>query len=614
MLKNFSLMHLALAWVVVLLGFGSVPIARAELQKNLEESLAAQGLTGVAWALIGEGGEVTTGAAGLRDSFTQSRFGAATRFHVGSLTKAVLATGVLRLATQGRIDLDAPIETYLPDLSIYNPWSKTAKVTSRHLLDHTAGLSDAQMWQMFSERADPDAPLIAAFPDPQVQLRVRSVPGSQMSYSNSGYTLLGMVIEAVVGDRYEAYLDAHLLTPLGMHGSTFHYTSQSGAGADATLAWGHVDGGERYGASPIFLRPAGQFTTTSMDLSVFAQFLMSDGVINDEVFIDKALMQSRGMAQGTDAFANGLMAGYALGLGRRDRHGVVGFCHGGNIVGFVARLCVFPGQRKAYAYSVNTDSETANYGDIDALLIEALVLKGAKTPQSIVQAPDGALWEGRYIPSPNRFQSFEYLDRVFGATRVSASEGVLTLKSLQRSTRQLRPVGQVGQGLYSANDRSTTSHVFYQVADGQAFFSDGFQTFEKTSDGRHFAHWISLSAGLLGLVWIVLAGGVSVIFGRKKAARRVVVPAFAAAVLLFVPIPLFLTQSFMALGDVTAASTLLAVATFLLPLGMALTLVRAYKVSPVSLVNRLHLIAAAMVLQWCGVLVSAGLLPLRLWA
>jgi CubicO group peptidase (beta-lactamase class C family) len=432
----------------------------ANLKKDIENVLAEEDLAGIAWALVGENGEVSVGSAGLQDNSSGSAFAPDTRFHVGSLTKAMLATGVLSLATEGRIDLDVPAIRYLPHLFPDNPPAGFSDITVRHLLDHTAGLNDAHMWQIFSERADPDAQLITAFPDPKIQLQVRSQPGSRFSYSNMGYTLLGMILESVVGTRYETYLDEHVLAPLRMHDSTFEFTTQEGEKADPTLAWGHVDDGSRYAASSIFLRPAGQFTTTATDLARFAAFLMGDGVLDGRSFVDKALLRSQGKPFGTEAANEGLIAGYALGLGRRDRHGVVGYCHGGNIVGFVAMLCIFPDVDKAFAYSVNTDSETANYGRFDKLLIEALEIAKALPPQTANPASDMSKWHGRYVLKPNRFQMFEYLDTVFGAIKVSAEDGFLALSSLQQDARLLRPAGRY---LYSASDRTTTSHVFSGV-------------------------------------------------------------------------------------------------------------------------------------------------------
>jgi CubicO group peptidase (beta-lactamase class C family) len=522
----------------------------------------------------------------------------------------MLATGVLSLATEGRIDLDVPAIRYLPHLFPDNPPAGFSDITVRHLLDHTAGLNDAHMWQIFSERADPDAQLITAFPDPKIQLQVRSQPGSRFSYSNMGYTLLGMILESVVGTRYETYLDEHVLAPLRMHDSTFEFTTQEGEKADPTLAWGHVDDGSRYAASSIFLRPAGQFTTTATDLARFAAFLMGDGVLDGRSFVDKALLRSQGKPFGTEAANEGLIAGYALGLGRRDRHGVVGYCHGGNIVGFVAMLCIFPDVDKAFAYSVNTDSETANYGRFDKLLIEALEIAKALPPQTVNPASDMSKWHGRYVLSPNRFQMFEYLDTVFGAIKVSAEDGFLALSSLQQDARLLRPAGRY---LYSASDRTTTSHVFFRGKQGEYLVSDGFRTYEKVSTAYLTAHWTSIFLGLAGLVWILVAGSISLVRYRSDVFRRPESPAFVASALLIAPLPIFLTQSFMALGDFTIASALLAIVTLLLPIGMLSTIILATKKWRVSRINLLHGLAATFVLQWCAVLMATGMLPFRLW-
>ena len=581
------------------------------MRNTVETVLTEEGLTGIAWALLEENGDVNLGTAGLRDNPAQVSFTVDTRFHVGSLTKTLLATGVLRLATQGLVELDAPASHYLPQLSFNNPWAETSEVTVRHLLDHTAGLNDAHIWQMFSERPEPDTPLIEAFPDPKTQLRIRSRPGSRFSYSNMGYALLGLIIESVTGDRYESYLDQHVLAPLGMRDSTFAFTTQEGKDADPMLAWGHVDDGSRYVASPIFLRPAGQFTTTAADLARFATFLMSDGVVSGQQFISRAMMRSRGQPFGTEASNGGLEAGYSLGLGRRDRYGVVGYCHGGNIVGFVAMLCVFPDEHKAFAYSVNTDSETADYGRLNELFVGSLGIAEATPPPTVGPAPDISQWHGRYILSPNRFQTFEYLDNVFGSIKIASDGDFLTMTSLQQAPRRLRPTGDY---IFSSGDRSTSSHVFLRGEAGEYLLSDGFKTFEKVSTAYLAVHWISVLLGLAGLTWLFLAGLIALLRYRSKVLQHPVTPAFVAISLLVVPIPFFMTQSFMALGDLTLASALLASVTLLLPVGMFLTIMRASKTWKSSRPGLLNGLAAVFVLQWCTVLIAVGMLPLRLWA
>jgi hypothetical protein len=90
-------------------------------------------------------------------------------------------------------------------------------------------------------------------------------------------------------------------------------------------------------------------------------------------------------------------------------------------------------------------------------------------------------------------------------------------------------------------------------------------------------------------------------------------PAFIACVLLLVPIPLLITQSFKSLGDFTPESVLLALVTLLLPIGMIQSILLARRKWKASWTSRLNVLAAVFVLQWCVVLAASGMLPLRLW-
>src|SRR5690606_21429296 len=202
-------------------------------------ALVQEGLIGASWSLVTPE-QVVLGAAGVRDLGTGAPLAPHDRVQVGSVAKTILAAGVLALVTEGRVNLDAPVTTYLPDLRLDNPWAPETPVLVRHLLDHTSGLDDVRLWQVFTLRGDPDAPLrdgLVAKP-----LLVGSRPGSRFSYSNVGYLLLGMVIESVTNERYESWLDQHLLAPLGMTRSTAAFVTQVGARGDATLAMGHFEG------------------------------------------------------------------------------------------------------------------------------------------------------------------------------------------------------------------------------------------------------------------------------------------------------------------------------------------------------------------------------------
>lgn len=145
-------------------------------------------------------------------------FGAAnridTRFNVASIGKMFTATAVLRLVEQGRIDLDAPILRYLPD---YPARAVAEQVTARQLLSHSSGV--ANYWDAIAEKpsqafveARDYLPLIAAQP-------LEFTPGERLGYSNGGFVVLGLIIEAMTGETYADHIRRTIFEPLGMSGS-----------------------------------------------------------------------------------------------------------------------------------------------------------------------------------------------------------------------------------------------------------------------------------------------------------------------------------------------------------------------------------------------------------
>jgi len=591
-------------WLALLLA-GTPALATASLHDAMTTHLAAQQLQGAVWSLVDDDGSIAVAAAGIADARDGRALRPDARVHVGSIAKTLLATGVLRLVTERRLALDTPVAALLPGVRFDNPWAASDPVRVRHLLDHTAGLDDARLAQVFSLAARADAPLAQAFA-PGEPLRVRSRPGARHSYSNSGYTLLGMIVEQATGARYEAWLDANLLRPLRMRDSTFAFTTQAG---DARLAMGHFEEGVAQAAVPTYLRPATQFTTTAADMGRFANFLMGDGRIEGEPFIDPALLRAMGRPVRTEAADAGLAVGYGLGLATRDRHGAVGRCHGGSTVGYRAMLCLFPSQRRAFFVAVNADVEGADYGRLDALLIEALRVR-APTPAPTRAVIDAGAWDGFYVPAPSRFAQFAWLDATFNALRVRGEGERARLSSLQAPDLVLHAAG--GSRL-RAGDRVLASHVLLVAGDGTRVLSTGLQSWEQASLPRLLALWASLAAGLLGAAWLLLAGAFDGVARRGAAARPGFIP-FLGLVALAIPLPLFLRQSFLQLGDPTLASGSLAAVTVLLPVAMLAGLVRSVRQRPWSMRARVDVAAMLAVLLLCAVLAAWGLWPVRLWA
>jgi CubicO group peptidase (beta-lactamase class C family) len=580
-----------------------------QLAAAVARALVEEGLVGASWALVTPE-EVVLGAAGVRDLQTRVPLSPHDRMQVGSVAKTILATGVLVLVTEGRVNLDAPLATYLPDVHLDNPWATDAPVLVRHLLDHTSGLGDVRLWQVFTLRGDPNAPLRDGLGTKP--LRVATPPGSRFSYSNVGYLLLGMVIESVTGVRYEQWLDGHLLKPLGMTRSTAAFVTQVGPGGDTTLAMGHFEGGA---SGPSFawpVRPASQFTTTPADMATFARFLMSDGTVDGRPLIATELLLAMAAPTTTEAARAGLSTGYALGLMQRERWGITGRCHLGNSGTFRGILCLYPEHQRAFFAAFNSDPETANFDRVDSLLAAALgVPPTIATP---VAAPrvDPSAWEGWYALHPTRFLQFAYLDALGGITRVRWDGQRLTLRPVQGTARELTPMGAA---LFRVEGRQGSSHVLYRSADGAPVISDGMRTLERVAPWRVVWRWVSAAAGTAALLGLLIMSVIRATSAwRRGRVRDEPLRWTAGALLLLCSAPLlYLGESFLAIGDPTPANLVMALATGLVPLAMVASLVGRVRGGLGHRTARVELLMLVGALQWCLVLAAWGLLPLMLW-
>ncbi|MBB5609509.1 MULTISPECIES: serine hydrolase [unclassified Janthinobacterium] len=583
--------------------------AKSSLAGDITAGLKEEGLTGAVWTELQPDGNIVTGAAGLKNAASGLPMQADTRVQVGSVAKVVLALGVLHLVSEGKLTLDTPLDQILPQLALKNPWQASDPVRMRHLLAHTAGLDDLRFWQAFSSQPLPDTPLAEAFAHGSNLLRVHARPGSRYAYSNMGYGLLGMVIEKITGQPYERYLDTQVLQPLGMADSTFAFVTQAGPQADPRLAMGHFERGITQTAVPMYLRPAGQFTTTAGDMGKLAQFLMGDGQLHGSPFIAAPLMAALSNPVGTQAALAGLEAGHGLALATRDRHNVLGACHPGTTVGFRAMLCVYPEQKSAFFVAFNTDSEIADYERFNRLLMRDLELPLRGPAPSGKPAPTVENWEGVYLPSPGAMSSMAWVDTVFGFVRLKWDGDDLYLIPFQGQPKELEPLGGL---LFRASDRSAPSHVLMQ-ADGRYMFSDGLHTYERASMLRMLVLWGSAALGVAGLLYLLLMGLWRAVRRKLKRSDQLFAPLLSVLALLL-PVPFFVFQSFLRLGDVTMASVLLAIVTGALPLAMAFGLARCWRGRQQAHgVEKFDWIALLAALQWLLVLAWWGLLPLLLW-
>lgn len=203
----------------------------ASFFSGLTAKTDASGQGAVALVLIEKGkvaGEhyVSAGAPVARD----------TLFQLASLSKWSAALGVLKLAEDGKLDLDAPVSRYLNRWQLPESEFGTDGVTARRLLSHTAGLTDGLGYAGFepgtpvqtieaslTEAADP-------MPGADGRTRIGLEPGTAWAYSGGGYALLELLIEEISGEPFADYMKREVLDPLGMSRATFDLDEAQAAG------------------------------------------------------------------------------------------------------------------------------------------------------------------------------------------------------------------------------------------------------------------------------------------------------------------------------------------------------------------------------------------------
>jgi CubicO group peptidase (beta-lactamase class C family) len=158
-----------------------------------------------------------------------------TVFQSASLSKWITAWGVMALVQEGKLDLDAPVSTYLTRWALPESKFDNRKVTVRRLLSHTAGLTDGLGYAGFA----PNAPVQSleesltrpadASPGASGTIEVGYEPGSEWRYSGGGYAVLQLLVEEVSGESFEDFMQRVVLRPLGMVRSSYRWTPAEGS-------------------------------------------------------------------------------------------------------------------------------------------------------------------------------------------------------------------------------------------------------------------------------------------------------------------------------------------------------------------------------------------------
>ncbi|TAE28672.1 MAG: class A beta-lactamase-related serine hydrolase [Cytophagales bacterium] len=277
-------------------------------------------------------------------------------FQIGSMTKQFTAIAVMMLAEQGKLTLQDPVSKYVPD------YPAGATITIHHLLTHTAGIKDFTKMKTLPEIAQKQmTPKMVV--DFSKNEPVDFLPGEKFEYNNSGYVLLGHIIEVVSGDTYENFIQKYIFDKAGMTQS--YYASDRRVIRNRAYGYHKKETGYVNKTTINFSVP---FSSGSL-MSTAADLLRWQNALNQGLFLKKETVQK---AFSTYKLNNGSGFTYGYGWHIKDLTGVPVREHGGSIFGFKSMAVYVPSQDIYVVGLSNCDchSPTQLTRDITALAIQ----------------------------------------------------------------------------------------------------------------------------------------------------------------------------------------------------------------------------------------------------
>ena len=275
-----------------------------------------------------------------------------TKHRLGSITKQFTAMLILQLASEGKLDLQAPISDYLPDY----PNGHNPQITTHHLLTHTSGIPNYTAFPGFfkDQSRDPYTPeeFVKKFEDEKLDF----TPGEKFTYSNSGYFLLGVIIEKVSGKTYETMLQENIFTPLSMNDSGYDHHGE----IIKNRATGYEMQGNEF-VNSIYIDmsipyAAGSLYSTVEDLYLWDQALYTNKMLSKEYMA--LYFKPYIPAWGNSHYA------YGWGVGKdvigNTTDSIYTISHGGGINGFNTNISRSPSDKTLIVLLNNTGRAPLN--------------------------------------------------------------------------------------------------------------------------------------------------------------------------------------------------------------------------------------------------------------
>jgi len=487
----------------------------AELQQRIERILADTRLPGATLVVTDREKPLVLAGFGKADLATGRPVTPETLFRLGSTSKVFVALAVLKLVEEGRLQLQAPVRSVLPEGRFENPWESTDPVRVVHLLEHTSGWNEIS----FKEYAHNDAKpvtLAEGLALGSASRKSRWRPGTRYSYCNAGPAVAAAIVERVAGQRFEDYVEAHFFKPLGM--STADYFLSPRSAAILTQLY-RSDGQTPIPFHHICLRPSGAVLASAADMGACLRLFLNRGRVGSRVILPEHAL--RRMETPTTYW--GAQAGLATGYGLNnyttlDDRGFVWHGHDGGMEGSQTEMAYLPDQGIGYFFSINTRSPKS-LGAISRE-VQAFATKDLARPTlpraQPVSRPVQDEYGGWYHPDSPRMQIMSGFERLRGLVRCRFEAG--RLHWTQPLLGLSRTYVAVTDRTFRVETRGAATLAVMATEDGRIVQTSG-ATFSRVPSALAYVEILLTGSFLLAVTSVplfALVWGARWLLGRMK--------------------------------------------------------------------------------------------------
>lgn len=390
----------------------------AAIDDFVRAEMSAQRIPGLSLGIVRDGLIVHEQGFGEADESGRN-VTAQTPFIIGSLSKSFTAMAIMQLVEANQVNLDAPVQEYLPWFRVADE-AASARMTVRHLLNQTSGISP-KTGKSFQGNGDVSDQALERAVRNLGTVELTEPVGSTFQYSTVNYAVLGLIVQEVSGDSYEDYVQQEIFTPLGMRNS---FTSEADAEPQG-LATGHNYWFGRPGAADVpynrGILPAGYLISSAEDMTRYLIAQLGDGSIDDTpVLSPEATTEMHRAAVPTTTADTSYGMGWFVG----PVNGSPAVFHQGETFTYHANIVLLPDRDEGVVILMNAENSVdlftrGRMGTIASGV--ASMLEGAQPP-----AP------------PSRTPLFLVYTILFGAICI---QGAGMLRSISRLRRRCLPTG-----------------------------------------------------------------------------------------------------------------------------------------------------------------------------